>query len=253
MGRTVVRLVARAVVALCVAACVTSGSSAVAAEGAQTIAQAPSAKIDALVRGQLFDGAFYSGYSVAYWTVPFLKGDRISMKTAASRGETPPCQLLFMPGTDDTNVGATSPILESASATRNGSRDAQRWVASATGTYVLAMTNADVFLSGPHQCLSAPSGRPFSFKLTVVHRGGGVRSAKRGGSSDGAADESSDNSTHVVEPGQSLWVIAKGLIGEPDSIARVAFEVGRLWHLNAERIGTGSPDLIYPGLELRLK
>jgi hypothetical protein len=48
-------------------------------------------------------------------------------------------------------------------------------------------------------------------------------------------------------------VIAKGLIGEPDSIAQVAFEVGRLWHLNAERIGTGSPDLIYPGLELRLK
>jgi hypothetical protein len=225
----------------------------VAAGGAQTIAQAPSVKTDAVVRGRLFDGAFYSGYSVAYWTVPFLKGDRISMKTAAARGETPPCQLLFMPGTDDTNVGATSPILESASATRHGSRDAQRWVATATGTYVLAMTNADIFLSGPQQCLAAPSGRPFSFKLAVVHRGGGVRSAKSGGSSDGAADESSNISTHVVEPGQSLWVIAKGLIGAPDSIARVAFEVGRLWHLNAERIGTGSPDLIYPGLELRLK
>jgi len=250
MGRTVVRLVALVVVALCATA---SGASAMAAEGAQTIAQAPSVKTDAVVRGRLFDGAFYSGYSVAYWTVPFLKGDRISMKTSASRGETPPCQLLFMPGTDDTNVGATSPILESASATRHGSRDAQRWVATATGTYVLAMTNADVYLSGPHQCLAAPSGTPFTFRVSVVHRGAGGRSDQGGGSANDAAHESSAHSTHVVEPGQSLWMIAKGLIEKPDSIAEVALKVGRLWQLNAERIGSGSPDLIYPGLELRLK
>jgi nucleoid-associated protein YgaU len=250
MGRTLVRLVALVVVALCAT---TSGASALAAEGAQTIAQAPGVKSGTVMRGRLFDGAFYSGYSVAYWTVPFLKGDRISMRTAAAHGETPPCQLLFMPGTDDTNVGATSPILESASATRHGSRDAQTWVATNTGTYVLAMTNADVFLSGPHQCLSAPSGRPFTFKVTVVHRGGGDHPGRSGGPGDGAAEQSSEVSTHVVEPGQSLWVIAKGLIGEPDSIAQVAFEVGRLWHLNAETIGTGDPDLIYPGLKLRLR
>jgi hypothetical protein len=250
MGRTLVRLVALVVVALCATA---SGASAMAAEGAQTIAQAPSVKADAVVRGRLFDGAFFSGFSVAYWTMPFLKGDRIRMRTTASRGETPPCQLLFMPGTDDTNVSSTTPLLDPTSATRSGSHDTQNWVATATGTYVLAMSNADIFLSGPHQCLAAPSGRPFTFKVTVVHRGDGVRPGRSGGPGDGAADESSNVSTHIVEPGQSLWVIAKGLIGEPDSIAQVAFEVGRLWHLNADTIGTGDPDLIYPGLRLRLR
>jgi hypothetical protein len=127
-------------------------------------------------------------------------------------------------------------------------------VATNTGTYVLALTNMDVYLSGPHQCLDAPSGSPFTFKVTVAHRGRGGHSDHSGGPSDGVAHESSNlSSTHVVEPGQSLWVIAKGLIGQPDSIAKVAFEVGRLWQLNAERIGTGDPDLIYPGIELRLK
>jgi hypothetical protein len=115
------------------------------------------------------------------------------------------------------------------------------------------MTNADVYLSGPHECLAAPSGTPFTFTVSVVHRGGGGRQDHGGGSGDDAAHGSSALSTHVIEPGQSLWQIAKGLIDEPDSIAQVAFEVGRLWHLNADRIGTGDPDLIYPGLELRLE
>jgi hypothetical protein len=101
--------------------------------------------------------------------------------------------------------------------------------------------------------LAAPSGSPFTFKVSVVHRGAGGRSDHGGGSANDAAHASSTHSTHVVEPGQSLWMIAKGLIAKPDSIAQVASEVGRLWRLNAERIGTGSPDLIYPGLALRLQ
>jgi hypothetical protein len=231
-----VRLLAGAVVALCV----TPSASAMAAEGGETIAQAPSLDLNRDVRGELYDGAFYSGYSVAFWTASFTKGDRITIRTKAARGSTPPCQLLFMPGADDTNVGATTPILDPASQTRHGSRDGQRFVtATETGDYVLAMTNADVFLSGPHECLDAPAGRPFTFKVTVAHRGSGKGSARV--------------ATHVVEPGQSLWVIAQGLIGRPASVGDIAFEVEHLWHLNTSRIGTGDPDLIYPGVELRLR
>jgi nucleoid-associated protein YgaU len=231
-----------------VALCLATGPPAARAAGGKTIAKAPSLKLGAVQRGSLYDGAFYSGYSVAYWNAPLLKGDRITIHTAAADGETPPCQILFMPGTDDINVSSTTPVLEPASASRDGSRDVQRFVASATGTYVLAMTNADIFLSAPLQCLDAPAGTPFTFKVTV-HRGSGARSGSSGAKGDGRA---SKQHTYVVEPGESLWVIAQGLVGRPPGIAQIAFEVRRLWRLNATRIGSGSPDLIYPGQELRL-
>jgi hypothetical protein len=254
MDRIGVRLVAMAMAALCLAAWALGGAPPARADGGQTIAQAPGVKPNAAVRGSLYDGAFYSGFSVAFWTVSFAEGDRISIRTKAPSGVTPPCQILYMPGTDDTNVSSTTPILDPASSTRHGSRDGQRWVATQTGSYVLAMTNADIFLSGPHQCLDAPAGRPFTFTVSVAHRGSGDGSDKKGGKGDGAASERSGGApTHVVEPGQSLWVIARSVVGEPAGIAQVAFEVRRLWQLNAVRIGTGNPDLIFPGQELRLK
>jgi hypothetical protein len=249
---------AGATVALCLVACVTGSASAAGSAGAKTIAQAPSLKLNAPVRGQLFDGAFYSGYSVAFWTASLVKGDRMTIRTKSSGDDTPPCQILYMPGTDDLNVGATTPLLNPATSSRDGTSDVQRFVkATETGTYVLAMTNADVFLSGPLQCLDAPSGRPFTFTVTVAHRGSGNGSDKKGGKEDQNADRrtrsSSGGSTRVVEPGQSLWAIAEGLFGGSASIAQVAFKVDRLWQLNADRIGTGNPDLIFPGLKLRLK
>jgi nucleoid-associated protein YgaU len=71
--------------------------------------------------------------------------------------------------------------------------------------------------------------------------------AERGGSERGR-----QASRHVVEAGQSLWLIAESVLGDDAGDARVAADVERLWQLNAERIGTGDPDLIYPGQELRL-
>jgi nucleoid-associated protein YgaU len=73
-------------------------------------------------------------------------------------------------------------------------------------------------------------------------RGGGERNGERGRRA----------STHVVEAGDSLWLIAESVLGKDGSDAQVAAEVERLWQLNAGRIGTGDPDLIYPGQELRL-
>jgi hypothetical protein len=246
MGRLMSRLVACASVALCLSV----AAPAAWADGGKTIAAAPPVGVGVSTSGSLYDAAFYSGYSVAFWTASFNKGDRIDIKTSSAHGDTPPCQILYMPGTDDVNVGATTPILDPQSSTRNGTHDGQRWVATQTGTYVLAMTNADIFLSGPHQCLDAPSGRPFTFKVMVAHRGSG------GGSSQGAGggvSAGAGESTRVVRPGQSLWLIAQALVRDPGSIAQVAFEVGHLWDLNAARIGTGDPDLIYAGQELRLK
>ncbi|MGH2803425.1 MAG: LysM peptidoglycan-binding domain-containing protein [Thermoleophilaceae bacterium] len=58
---------------------------------------------------------------------------------------------------------------------------------------------------------------------------------------------------HVVQPGDSLWSIAKRLLGRDASPARIAREVDRLWSLNGDRIGTGDPDLLMIGTKLRLR
>jgi hypothetical protein len=58
---------------------------------------------------------------------------------------------------------------------------------------------------------------------------------------------------HVVGPGESLWSIARDLLGREASTARIAREVSRLWELNKTRIGTGDPDLLMAGTRLRLR
>ena len=58
---------------------------------------------------------------------------------------------------------------------------------------------------------------------------------------------------HVVQPGESLWSIAKKLLGPTATTAQLAREVDRLWELNKDRIGTGSPDLLIVGAKLRLR
>jgi LysM domain len=57
----------------------------------------------------------------------------------------------------------------------------------------------------------------------------------------------------VVQPGDSLWAIAKRLLGPNASPAELARKVNRLWELNRERIGTGRPDLLLVGTKLRLR
>jgi hypothetical protein len=58
---------------------------------------------------------------------------------------------------------------------------------------------------------------------------------------------------YVVQPGDSLWSIAKRLLGHDASPARIAREVNRLWSLNEARIATGDPDLLMVGTRLRLR
>src|SRR5262249_29984172 len=104
-----VRIVALVMVALCAAACT---APAAGAQGARTIAKAQNIKSGALMRGSMFDRVLASGFSVAYWNAPLLKGDRITIVTRAAG--IPPCQILYMPGTDDLNVEGQPPVLEPA-------------------------------------------------------------------------------------------------------------------------------------------
>lgn len=56
-----------------------------------------------------------------------------------------------------------------------------------------------------------------------------------------------------VQPGDSLWSIARRLLGPEASNGRIAKEVNRLWELNRERIATGDRNLIHAGTELQLR
>jgi nucleoid-associated protein YgaU len=55
-----------------------------------------------------------------------------------------------------------------------------------------------------------------------------------------------------VRPGDSLWRIAERHLGPRATTTATAQEVARLWEINQQRIGTGNPDLIFPGQTLRV-
>jgi hypothetical protein len=59
--------------------------------------------------------------------------------------------------------------------------------------------------------------------------------------------------THVARPGESLWSIARDVLGSRASTAQIAREVNRLWDLNKERIGTGDRNLLMIGTRLTLR
>jgi nucleoid-associated protein YgaU len=58
--------------------------------------------------------------------------------------------------------------------------------------------------------------------------------------------------SYTVRAGDSLWSIARRLLGSEASAGRIAREVNRLWELNRDRIGTGNPSLIHVGTVLKL-
>jgi hypothetical protein len=68
-----------------------------------------------------------------------------------------------------------------------------------------------------------------------------------------AAPAASDAAAVVVRPGDSLWGIARALMGPSASDSAVASKVHALWDMNARRIGTGDPNLIFPGTRLRTR
>lgn len=69
---------------------------------------------------------------------------------------------------------------------------------------------------------------------------------------NGATGSLAGHSVHIVRPGECLWSIAEALLPAGASNSEIEAEVQRLWQLNAARIGTGDPSLLYVGTELRL-
>jgi len=64
--------------------------------------------------------------------------------------------------------------------------------------------------------------------------------------------ETEEPATYRVRPGDSLWRIAERHLGSDATVTATAQEVTRLWELNRQHIGTGNPDLIFPGQTLRM-
>lgn len=67
-----------------------------------------------------------------------------------------------------------------------------------------------------------------------------------------AGHASADPGTVVVAPGDSLWKIAADRLGPGASSHAIYAELVRIWDRNASRIGTGDPNLIFPGTRLTI-
>ena len=67
-----------------------------------------------------------------------------------------------------------------------------------------------------------------------------------------AVSSGSGSGAVTVHPGDSLWAIARRVVGPSAGNAAVERKLVAIWDLNARRIGTGDPNLIFPGTRLRL-
>jgi nucleoid-associated protein YgaU len=56
----------------------------------------------------------------------------------------------------------------------------------------------------------------------------------------------------TVQSGDSLWRIASRVVGADASNAQVERELVAIWNANAARIGTGDPNLIFPGQRIHV-
>jgi hypothetical protein len=57
---------------------------------------------------------------------------------------------------------------------------------------------------------------------------------------------------HRIQPGESLWAIARAELGPRATNRQVATLVARVWEANARTLRSGDPDLIYPGERLEM-
>jgi nucleoid-associated protein YgaU len=67
------------------------------------------------------------------------------------------------------------------------------------------------------------------------------------------APPQNSRASYVVQPGDSLWSIARRLLGRDASVGDIAREVNRLWSLNRAQIATGDPNLLMVGTRLELR
>ncbi len=79
-----------------------------------------------------------------------------------------------------------------------------------------------------------------------------TRPAARTTTSGTSSPSSRPAASLVVRPGDSLWSIARRLLSAGASNEAVELKVVEIWNHNVNRIGTGDPNLIFPGTRLVL-
>lgn len=86
--------------------------------------------------------------------------------------------------------------------------------------------------------------------VTLVDRGAPL--VRRAAANVTAAGSHASPRTIVVAAGDSLWLIARRLVGPHASNETVERKLVAIWNLNQARIGTGDPNLIFAGTRLRV-
>jgi nucleoid-associated protein YgaU len=95
----------------------------------------------------------------------------------------------------------------------------------------------------------APLTRPMHFVSMVKHSS----SMGKSGSSMGKSGSSMAAAGSVmVHSGDSLWSIASRIVGPNASDEQIHAKLVEIWNMNVKRIGTGDPNLIFPGQHLAL-
>jgi hypothetical protein len=92
--------------------------------------------------------------------------------------------------------------------------------------------------------------------VRVVDRGAPLtrpaRMARMAKSKSMHSSSMSNPGSVVVRSGDSLWSIAQHLVGPSASDAEIHSKLVAVWDMNVKRIGTGDPNLIFPGQRLML-
>ncbi|MGI8506512.1 MAG: DUF4397 domain-containing protein [Solirubrobacteraceae bacterium] len=95
---------------------------------------------------------------------------------------------------------------------------------------------------------SAPLIRSVAHRRPAGHTPAGSGHHKP--ASSGGRPASGGSGSVVVEPGDSLWSIARGLLPAGAGDEAIEHKVIEIWDRNAKRIGTGDPNLIFAGQRL---
>jgi hypothetical protein len=163
-------------------------------------------------------------------------------------------------GTPGTSLGAAPPStpVELAPGARDTS--SHRSDRSLRSRYTHKYARSDAGAPAPSERVSDGAGAPSrSYAISVPAAASTATEPVAIAAADvavaaGAKDGLDEGSRfYVVQPGDSLWSIAKRLLGGDASAGSIAREVNRLWTLNRSRIATGDPDLLIVGTRLELR
>jgi hypothetical protein len=123
------------------------------------------------------------------------------------------------------------------------------------------VANAEI-IAPPQPQPAAGSGAPGSAASDAVPPAEPIQQGEASAPSSHGGDASSPPDSpdrdlagadrYVVRRGDCLWHIAAAALPAGSDTQAIADKVAELWRLNEDRIGTGDPNLIYPGTVLRL-